>query len=117
MSQSKLEVSETTEVEISLAREHCCDIALATDPDADRLGVAVRHDGAWRLLTGNEVDELLMDWLLASAVEQGPDLSRIVCAATVVSAPQADDIARARGCQLRRALTGFKFVGGADWFP
>lgn len=105
------EVPETMERVTSLAQEYDCDLALATDPDADRLGVAVPHGGAWRLLTGNEVGNLLMDWLLSRAVGRGEDTSRLVCATTVVSAPRADDIARAWGCQLRRTLTGFKFVG------
>lgn len=105
------EVPEAMERVVLLARERGCGLALATDPDADRLGVAVPHGGAWRLLTGNEVGELLMDWLLSRAVGRGEDASRLVCATTVVSAPRADDIARAWGCQLRRTLTGFKFVG------
>lgn len=105
------EVPEAMEMVTELARERGCDLALATDPDADRLGVAVPHGGAWRQLTGNEVGELLMDWLLSRAVGRGEDASRLVCATTVVSAPRADDIARAWGCQLRRTLTGFKFVG------
>ena len=88
-----------------------CDLALATDPDADRIGVVVRHGSSYLLLTGNEVGELLLDWLLSRAASRGEDLSRLVCATTVVSAPRADGIARAWGCQLRRTLTGFKFVG------
>ena len=59
------EVPEAMEMVTELARERGCDLALATDPDADRLGVAVPHGGAWRQLTGNEVGELLMDWLLS----------------------------------------------------
>ena len=105
------EVPEAMERVVSLARERGCDLALATDPDADRLGVVVPHGGAWRLLTGNEVGELLMDWLLSRAAGRGGDASRLVCATTVVSAPRAADIARTWGCQLRRTLTGFKFVG------
>lgn len=105
------EVPEAMGAVIALARERRCALALATDPDADRLGVAVSHGGAWRLLSGNEVGELLLDWLLARAAGRGEDMARVVCATTVVSAPRADDIAKAWGCQLRRTLTGFKFVG------
>ena len=94
-----------------LAEREGCDLALATDPDADRVGVAVRHGGAYRLLTGNELGELLMDWLCARAAARGEGLSRRVCVTTVVSAPRADDIARLWGVQLRRTLTGFKFAG------
>ncbi len=105
------EVPEAMRLVISLARERGCDLALATDPDADRVGVAVSHAGDWRLLTGNEVGELLMDWLLGRMGAAREDVARLVCATTVVSAPRADAIARLHGCQLRRTLTGFKFIG------
>lgn len=105
------EVPEAMRLVTELAARGGCDLALATDPDADRVGVAVPHAGSWRLLTGNEVGELLMDWLLGRAVAAGEDASRLVCATTVVSAPRADAIARLHGCQLRRTLTGFKFIG------
>ncbi|WP_455139982.1 phospho-sugar mutase [Thermophilibacter sp.] len=105
------EVPAAMELVTTLAQERGCDLALATDPDADRVGVVVPHEGSWRLLSGNEVGELLFDWLLARAASRGEDLSRFVCATTVVSAPRADDIARVWGVQLRRTLTGFKFIG------
>lgn len=105
------EVPEAMHLVTELAGREGCDLALATDPDADRVGVAVPHGDSWRLLTGNEVGELLMDWLLGRAVAAGEDASQLVCATTVVSAPRADAIARFHGCQLRRTLTGFKFVG------
>lgn len=94
-----------------LAAQTGCDLALATDPDGDRVGVSVRHSDGYRLLTGNEVGELLMDWLLARAATENRDITRFVCATTVVSAPRADAIARYYGSQLRRTLTGFKFIG------
>lgn len=105
------EVPEAMRLVTELAAREGCDLALATDPDADRVGVVVPHAGNWRLLTGNEVGEILMDWLLSRTVGRGEDASRLVCATTVVSAPRADAIARLYGCQLRRTLTGFKFIG------
>lgn len=105
------EVPEAMRLVTELAVGERCDFALATDPDADRVGVVVPHAGNWRLLTGNEVGELLMDWLLSRVVGRGEDVTRLVCATTVVSAPRADAIARLYGCQLRRTLTGFKFIG------
>ncbi len=105
------EFPEAMRMVTDLAGREGCDLALATDPDADRVGVAVRHGGAYRLLTGNELGELLMDWLCARAAARGEDLSRRVCVTTVVSAPRADDVARHWGVQLRRTLTGFKFAG------
>lgn len=94
----------------------CCDrvkpdLLLATDPDTDRVGIAVPHAGEYRLLTGNEVGLLLLDFLASKESETGVDMSREVACTTIVSAPMADDIARARGFELRRTLTGFKFIG------
>ena len=94
----------------------CCDrvkpdLLLATDPDADRVGVAVPHAGEYKLLSGNEVGLLLLDFLAGKAAERGADMAREVACTTVVSAPMADDVARARGLELRRTLTGFKFIG------
>lgn len=105
------EVPEAMRLVTELAEREGCDLALATDPDADRVGVAVRHEGSYRLLTGNELGELLLDWLCSRAAARGEDLSGRVCVTTVVSAPRADGIAKHWGVQLRRTLTGFKFVG------
>ena len=93
----------------------CCDrvkpdLLLATDPDTDRVGIAVPHAGEYRLLTGNEVGLLLLDFLASKASGSGADMARVVACTTIVSAPMADDVARARGLELRRTLTGFKFI-------
>lgn len=87
------------------------DLLLATDPDTDRVGIAVPHAGEYRLLTGNEVGLLLLDFLASKADGLGADMARKVACTTIVSAPMADDIAHARGFELRRTLTGFKFIG------
>lgn len=94
----------------------CCDrvnpdLLLATDPDADRVGIAVPHAGEYKLLSGNEVGLLLLDFLARKAEERGEDLSRKVVCTTIVSAPMADDIAEELAFELRRTLTGFKFIG------
>lgn len=96
---------------IKLCEDSRADLLLATDPDCDRLGVAVPHGGEPVLLSGNEVGLLLLDFLAEAAAEGGEDLSSKVACTTVVSAPMADDIARVRGFELRRTLTGFKFIG------
>ena len=100
---------------LRLGLEYCDsvkpDLLLATDPDTDRVGIAVPHAGEYRLLTGNEVGLLLLDFLASKADESGADMAREVACTTIVSAPMADDIARARGIELRRTLTGFKFIG------
>lgn len=88
------------------------DLMLATDPDADRMGVAVPHDGDYKLLTGNEMGILLIDWLTRMKAEAGEDVTRKVAVTTIVSTAMPDAIARARGFEVRRVLTGFKNIGG-----
>lgn len=105
------EEPEALSLGIRLCEDVGADLLLATDPDCDRLGVAVPHSGEPALLSGNEVGLLLLDFLAEAAAEGGGELSRKVACTTVVSAPMADDIARARGFELRRTLTGFKFIG------
>ncbi|WP_154052744.1 phospho-sugar mutase [Olsenella uli] len=88
------------------------DLMLATDPDADRMGVAVPHDGDYKLLTGNEMGILLIDWLTRMKAEAGEDITRKVAVPTIVSTAMPDAIARAKGFEVRRVLTGFKNIGG-----
>ena len=88
------------------------DLMLATDPDADRMGVAVPHDGDYKLLTGNEMGILLIDWLTRMKAEAGEDITRKVAVTTIVSTAMPDAIARAKGFEVRRVLTGFKNIGG-----
>lgn len=88
------------------------DLMLATDPDADRMGVAVPHDGDYKLLTGNEMGILLIDWLTRMKAEAGEDITRTVAVTTIVSTAMPDAIARAKGFEVRRVLTGFKNIGG-----
>lgn len=90
------------------------DLAMASDPDADRLGVAVNHEDEMRLLTGNELALLLLDFLCAvgkEADETEAESLAHVAITTIVSTPLADAVACAHGVELRRTLTGFKYVG------
>lgn len=105
------EVRDALELGLAYCEKTHPDLLLATDPDADRVGIAVSHDGEYKLLTGNEVGLLLLDFLIEKAVCNGAGLSHKVAYTTVVSAPMADDLALARGIELRRTLTGFKFIG------
>ena len=88
------------------------DILLATDPDADRVGIAVLHDGAYKLLTGNEVGVLLIDYIAKRLSERGEDLSEKLVVTTIVSTLMPDAQAAYYGFELRRVLTGFKYIGG-----
>ncbi len=105
------EIREALELGLAYCDRVKPDLLLATDPDTDRVGIAVPHDGEYKLLSGNEVGLLLLDFLADKAAAAGEDLARNVACTTIVSAPMADDLARARGFELRRTLTGFKFIG------
>ena len=105
------------EVESALSLgKHLCvstdsDLLIAMDPDADRVGVAIPTIEGCSTLSGNELGLLLLDFLVNRSKSRGQDLSRMVVMTTIVSAPMADDIARAMGFELRRTLTGFKYIG------
>ena len=105
------EIREALELGLKYCDRVKPDLLLATDPDTDRVGIAVPHKGEYKLLSGNEVGLLLLDFLAGKAAEAGRDMAREVACTTVVSAPMADDVALARGFELRRTLTGFKFIG------
>ena len=96
---------------VALAERSGCDVALATDPDADRVGVFVSHGGAMVPLSGNDIGVLLLDWLCSREVAAGRGLSERIAVTTIVSAPMADAVAKKWGIELRRTLTGFKFCG------
>ncbi len=87
------------------------DLLLATDPDADRVGVACEDGDDYTLITGNEMGILLMDFIARRKAARGEDLSKSVAVTTIVSSAMADAIAEEYGFELRRVLTGFKYIG------
>ncbi len=87
------------------------DLLLATDPDADRVGVACEDGGDYALISGNEMGILLMDFIARKKLARGESLSRSVAVTTIVSSAMADAIAQEYGFELRRVLTGFKYIG------
>lgn len=106
------EAREALELGLRLCDEVKPDILLATDPDADRVGIAIPHKGEYVLLTGNEVGVLLLDYLCHRRKERGDDLSKKLAVTTIVSTLMPDAQAREFGFELRRVLTGFKYIGG-----
>lgn len=88
------------------------DLMIATDPDADRMGVAVPHNGGYQLINGNEMGVLLIDWLARMKAERGEDPARKVVVTTIVSTAMPDALAAHYGFEVRRVLTGFKNIGG-----
>ena len=105
------EIREALGEGLKLCAQVSPDILIATDPDCDRVGTAVLHDGKWRLPTGNEMGALLLDYICTRRAARGEDLSRAVAVTTIVSTTLADELAAFHGFELRRVLTGFKYIG------
>ena len=87
------------------------DLLLGTDPDCDRMGSAVPEGDGYRLLTGNEMGVLLLDYICRRRLELGTMPEKPVAVTTIVSTDMADAVAAEYGVELRRVLTGFKFIG------
>lgn len=97
---------------IALCEEVHPDLLLATDPDADRVGIAVKHGDEYKLLSGNEVGVLLLDFICRSRIAAGTMPKNPVAVTTIVSSSMVDPIAQHYGVEVRRVLTGFKYIGG-----
>ena len=105
------EIREAMQKGIDLCQEVKPDLLLATDPDADRVGVACAAGDDYTLLTGNEMGVLLLDYICKMRAERGEDLSNKVAVTTIVSSAMVDALAAEYGFELRRCLTGFKYIG------
>lgn len=105
------EIREAMQKGIELCDEVHPDLLLATDPDADRVGVACADGDDYTLLTGNEMGVLLLDYICKMRAERGEDLSSKVAVTTIVSSAMVDALAEEYGFGLRRCLTGFKYIG------
>ena len=106
------ETREALQKGIELSEEVHPDLLLATDPDADRIGIAVKDGDDYLLLTGNETGVLLLDYLAGQTAERGDDMASKVAVTTIVSSVMVDAIAAEYGFEVRRVLTGFKYIGG-----
>ena len=105
------EIREALQKGIELCETVHPDLLLATDPDADRVGIAVAYDGDYLLLTGNEVGVLLLDYLARTLRERGADMSTKIAVTTIVSSAMVDALAAEYGFAVKRVLTGFKYIG------
>ena len=105
------EIREAMQKGIDLCEEVHPDLLLATDPDADRVGVACKDGDDYTLLTGNEMGVLLLDYIARMRSERGEKLSDKVAVTTIVSSAMVDALAAEYGFELRRCLTGFKYIG------
>ena len=106
------EIFAALELGLNLAKETDADLMLATDPDADRVGIAMKcPDGSYELVSGNEVGVLLLDYICAGRIEKGTMPEKAVAVKSIVSTPLADAVAEHYGVELRSVLTGFKWIG------
>lgn len=106
------EIFEALRLGLELAKKEGADLMLATDPDADRVGIAMKcPDGSYELVSGNEVGVLLLDYICAARIENGTMPERAVAVKSIVSTPLADAVAAHYGVELRNVLTGFKWIG------
>ncbi|SJZ53645.1 phospho-sugar mutase [Eubacterium coprostanoligenes] len=94
---------------IELAKEKDADIVLGTDPDCDRVGVAVKHNGEYVLLTGNQTGALLVNFVLTIKKDSLNSKSTLV--KTIVTSELGANIGRSFGLQVEETLTGFKYIG------
>ena len=105
------EIREALDRGIALCETVHPDLLLATDPDCDRVGIAVKENEEYVLLSGNEVGVLLLDFICRVRKETGTMPKAPVAVSTIVSTDMADAVAAKYGVELRRTLTGFKFIG------
>ena len=96
---------------IQYAEKADSDILLATDPDADRVGIAVKTEDGYKLMNGNEVGVLLLDFLLTLKKENNTLPENAVVVKTIVTTKLAEKVAAKYGVKLINVLTGFKYIG------
>lgn len=106
------EIFAALEKGLELAKKEQADLMLATDPDADRVGIAMKcADGSYELVSGNEMGVLLLDYICQGRIEKGTMPKNPVAVMSIVSTPLADKVAEHYGVELRHVLTGFKWIG------
>lgn len=106
------EIREAMELGMKYAEEQQADLLLATDPDCDRVGIAVKNQqGEYVLLSGNETGMLLLDYICARRLETGTMPEKPVMVKTIVTIDMAERIAAHYGVRTVNVLTGFKFIG------
>lgn len=106
------EIKEAMMLGMEYAKNYNADLLLATDPDCDRVGIAVKKaDGDFTLLSGNETGMLLLDYICSRRIENGTMPKAPVMVKTIVTTDMAERIAKKYGVRTINVLTGFKFIG------
>ena len=105
------EIREAMELGLEYCRCVNADLLIATDPDADRCGIAVKDDNEYRLLSGNEVGLLLLDYICSQRIKHNQMPDTPIFIKTIVTIDLAEKIAKHYGVRTINVLTGFKFIG------
>ena len=106
------EIREAFKCALELAKKSPADLLLATDPDCDRVGIAVLcENGEYTLMSGNEVGVMLLNYILSQKKENGTLSQNAIAAKSFVSTELASAVAKSCGCKIKNLLTGFKYIG------
>ena len=106
------EIKEALKIGLEYCKRYNADLMLATDPDCDRVGIAVKNqNGEYELLSGNEVGLLLFEYICSRRIELKKMPKKPVMIKTIVTIDIADKIAKEYGVEIINVLTGFKFIG------
>ncbi len=105
------EIQQVFECAIKMTEEFPADLILATDPDCDRVGIAVRHNGEYKLMTGNEVGVMLAEYLLSRRKAMGTLPEKPIVIKSFVTTDLIQAVADKYGAEVRNTLTGFKYIG------
>ena len=105
------EVREAMELGISYAKKNDADLLIATDPDCDRVGTAVKNGNDFTLLSGNQTGVLLFNFICELRILNKAMPEKPFACTTIVSTEMVDPIAKAYGVKMFRLLTGFKYIG------
>ncbi|MBQ5782823.1 MAG: phospho-sugar mutase [Oscillospiraceae bacterium] len=105
------EIREAMQLGLDRLKELDGDILIATDPDADRVGIAIKENDDYVLITGNQVGILLTDYIAKTRKELGIMPENPVMVKSIVSSSLADEVAKSHGVEMKNVLTGFKYIG------
>ena len=105
------EIRQAFEEALKLAEGKDVDLLLATDPDCDRVGIAVNTGDDYRLMSGNEVGAMLLNYILSQRLEKGTLPKSAIAVKSFVSTDLAEVIAKKYNCTFKNLLTGFKYIG------
>lgn len=105
------ETAEAYVLALEYARNTGADIVITTDPDCDRLGVAVKHNGDYIRMTGNQSAAVLLEYILSQKAKLGQIPDNAVMFNTVVTSDLGDRVCRKYGVDVEKTLTGFKYIG------